>query len=259
MMTARRLVALALWAAAVAAADAAVLHSSNRKLAGAQAPALLGMRDAQKNKQLRVLAFGDSITEGWIDSTEEKHPYTWRLESMLRDKLGPKGVSVQITNGGVGSAGVLDRLNDAMLSQLKAVRDAGKPYHFVVFLAGINDILLQKRSSDDIIKRMKELWSAAARDGSTVIVIPTLPTNVKEGEATRKELVAKIKAAVKQQHKAGDGSLQLLDLEPQFDWWSMSPEKRKKVFDDGVHLTDWGYQQYLAGLIFDGLVKIAKI
>ena len=165
--------------------------------------------------------------EGWIDSTEEKHPYTWRLESMLRDKLAPKGVSVQVTNGGepacravrasaafarqpsahtglhrhhdrgmfgcpalsscaqgrlitlphnmcvrmcahtsargntrkvhnsnmnarrlarppgVGSAGVLDRLNDAMLSQLKAARDAGKPYHFVVFLAGINDILLQ--------------------------------------------------------------------------------------------------------------------
>ena len=41
--------------------------------------------------------------------------------------------------------------------------------------------------------------------------------------------MAKIKATVKQQHKAGDSSLQLLDLEPQFDWWSMSPEKRKKV------------------------------
>jgi hypothetical protein len=38
---------------------------------------------------------------------------------------------------------VLDRLNDALLGQLKAARDAGRPYHYVVFLAGINDILLQ--------------------------------------------------------------------------------------------------------------------
>lgn len=41
-------------------------------------------------------------TEGWINSSQEKHPYTWRLETLLRDRLAPKGVSVQVTNGGEG-------------------------------------------------------------------------------------------------------------------------------------------------------------
>jgi lysophospholipase L1-like esterase len=146
----------------------------------------LGMRDAERTKQLRILAFGDSLTEGWIDSTEEKHPYTWNLEWRLKERLKPKGISVQITNGGahpsvgssrsgrggwrfgvahagaclfdrdgfspcrrpaapkgVGSAGVLDRLNDAWYSRLREARDAGRPYQYAIFLAGINDILLQ--------------------------------------------------------------------------------------------------------------------
>lgn len=81
----------------------------------------------------------------------------------------------------------------------------------------------------------------------------------REGEATRKALVSRIKAAVRDHRKAGDASLQLLDLEPEINWWAMSPEQRAKVYDDGVHLTDYGYQQRLAQLIFDGLVKILKI
>lgn len=59
------------------------------------------MADVEKSKQLRILAFGDSITEGWINSMWQKHPYTWRLESMLKDRLGPKGIDVQLVNGGV--------------------------------------------------------------------------------------------------------------------------------------------------------------
>jgi hypothetical protein len=35
----------------------------------------------------------------------------------------------------------------------------------------------RRRGADDIIKRMQEMWAAAAKDGSTVIVIPTLPTS----------------------------------------------------------------------------------
>jgi lysophospholipase L1-like esterase len=79
------------------------------------------------------------------------------------------------------------------------------------------------------------------------------------GEATRRALVAKIKAAVAGARARGDSSLQLLDLEKPFDWWSMTPEQRGRIFDDGVHLTDYGYQQYMAALIYDGLVKLLGI
>lgn len=58
------------------------------------------MRDAEASKQLRVLAFGDSLTEGWIQIARVKHPYTWNLEKRLRDKLAPRGVAVTVTNAG---------------------------------------------------------------------------------------------------------------------------------------------------------------
>ncbi|GBF99341.1 GDSL-like lipase acylhydrolase [Raphidocelis subcapitata] len=238
-------------AALLALACAAALASA------AQQP--LGMRDVERCKQLRILAFGDSLTEGWIDSTEQKHPYTWNLEWRLRERLKPKGISVQITNGGVGSAGVLDRLNDAWYGRLREARDAGRPYQYAVFLAGINDILLQRRNAGDIIARMKEMWAAAAREGTTVVVIPTLPTTIAQGEATRRDLVGRIRGAVSEAQRGGDSSLQLLDLEGAFDWSKMPADQRSRILDDGLHLTDYGYQQYLSGLIYDGLVKILGI
>jgi hypothetical protein len=39
----------------------------------------------------------------------------------------------------------------------------------------------------------------------------------------------------------------------------MPADQRSRILDDGVHLTDYGYQQYLSGLIYDGLVKILGI
>jgi hypothetical protein len=44
---------------------------------------------------------------------------------------------------GVGSAGVLDRLNDAFRNHLSSARSAGRPFHYITFEAGINDLLLQ--------------------------------------------------------------------------------------------------------------------
>jgi hypothetical protein len=110
----------ALLAAMLAAAAAATAASS----------APLGMQDVRRTKTLRVLAFGDSLTEGWIDSTEQKHPYTWRLESLLRDRLRSQGIDVQITNGGgrprgrgcVRLSGVVDLQQSRQRSKPKSHR-----------------------------------------------------------------------------------------------------------------------------------------
>jgi ABC-type lipoprotein export system ATPase subunit len=37
---------------------------------------------------------------------------------------------------------------------------------------------LQNKNAPEIFDRMKELWGLAKAEGSTVLVIPTLPTNV---------------------------------------------------------------------------------
>jgi hypothetical protein len=40
-----------------------------------------------------------------------------------------------------------------------------------------------------------------------------------QGEATRRDLVARIRGAVSEAQRSGNSALQLLDLEGAFDWW----------------------------------------
>lgn len=213
---------------------------------------LLGLDRA--NKKLRVLAFGDSITEGWINSAYTKVPWSPRVQEKLQQKLGGDW-NIEVVNGGVGSAGVLDRLNDAFRQQLSSARSAGRPYHFITFEAGINDLLLQNRNAPEIFERMKELWALANAEGSTVAVIPTLPTNVAgEREQQRQALTAKVREYVKQQRAAGNKGLFIIDVEQTFAYLSLSPERRAQLFDDGVHLTVYGYE-LLGDLVTQGLAN----
>lgn len=61
------------------------------------AKALLGLDTS--NKQLRVLAHGDSITEGWINTLWVKMPWTPKIQQQLQSKLGGDW-KIDVVNGG---------------------------------------------------------------------------------------------------------------------------------------------------------------
>lgn len=67
-----------------------------RKLQQSSQP-LLGLDT--KDKKVRVLAFGDSITEGWINSAYIKVPWSPKVQQMLQQKLGSDW-NVEVINGG---------------------------------------------------------------------------------------------------------------------------------------------------------------
>lgn len=50
-----------------------------------------------KDGVLRVLALGDSITQGAVPSANDNHPYTLQLKNRLEEYLGQP---VEVTNGG---------------------------------------------------------------------------------------------------------------------------------------------------------------
>lgn len=58
------------------------------------------------------------------------------------------------TPTGLGGAGVLDALNPLLQQQLADARGKSKPYHFIVFEAGINDILMKNQKAPEIFERM---------------------------------------------------------------------------------------------------------
>lgn len=192
------LVLLATASFAAARSLDAELGSHRRQLLAqkgmASTKALLGLD--KNDKQLRVLAHGDSITEGWINTAWIKMPWTPKLQQQLQQKLGGDW-RVEVQNGGthhtlvtitirhtcmpphaallpvpppstllvlhvrtyractgLGGAGVLDALNPLLQSQLADARGKGKPYHFIVFEAGINDILMKNQKAPEIFERM---------------------------------------------------------------------------------------------------------
>lgn len=108
---------------------------------------------------------------------------------------------------------------------------------------------------------MKEMWAASAREGAIVLAIPPLPSGYKSGEPTRRDLAQKVRQWVSDRNRAGDRSVVLLDLEDEFDLDGKMPaSQRQLVFDsDGLHLTEYGYTQYLSGLVYDALVKEAGL
>lgn len=75
-----------------------------------------------------------------------------------------------------------------------------------------------------------------------------------EREDQRKALTTSVRQYIRQQRTAGNKGLFLLDLEKPFDYWSLSPERRTQVFDDGVHMTEYGYE-LLGDLVYKGLLK----
>jgi hypothetical protein len=49
---------------------------------------------------------------------------------------------------------VLDALNPLLHKQLDEAHAQNKPYHFIVFEAGINDILMKNQKAPQIFERM---------------------------------------------------------------------------------------------------------
>lgn len=58
---------------------------------------------------------------------------------------------------------------------------------------------------------------------------------------------------IKDQRAARNKGLFLLDLEAPFDYHNLSPERRQQLFDDGIHMTVYGYE-VLGDYIAQGLI-----
>jgi lysophospholipase L1-like esterase len=75
-----------------------------------------------------------------------------------------------------------------------------------------------------------------------------------EREQQRLALIGKVREYVKQQRAAGNKGLVLIDVESTFAYFSLSAERRAQLFDDGVHLTVYGYE-LLGDLVAQGLMN----
>lgn len=75
-----------------------------------------------------------------------------------------------------------------------------------------------------------------------------------DAEYQRHELTSKVRQYVAEQNAAGNNGLVLVDMEAPFDYYKLSEQRRKDLFDDGIHLTQAGYS-LMGDLVYQGLER----
>ncbi|PRP89517.1 hypothetical protein PROFUN_00781 [Planoprotostelium fungivorum] len=186
------------------------------------------------NNARRILALGDSLTEGYYRFGTQFHPYTDRLHKLLE----PKGI-FEIHN-----AGVSGETTDRMLERLRGLlKPKSSPwYDLVVILGGTND--LGFRSAEDIFKNIQLMsdlvQTQKSGDRHSRVVIMTVPHCRKSPQ-----WILDKRSSVNSQIKtyASQKEIPIVDLEY---WGKLNPmgkseEEIDEIWDtDGLHFTPAG-------------------
>ncbi|WIA15985.1 hypothetical protein OEZ85_012724 [Tetradesmus obliquus] len=208
----------------------------------------------RQDTDIRILAIGDSITEGSVPSKNTNHPYTIQLEQQLR-KLRPNA-RITIDNEGVGGAGIFavgfhkqTTIPPLAERAIQRAKRHGTPYDYVIVMLGINDLLRMGKSAEEVKGGLQQIYGWALDAGSNVIAIPPFGApgfvskdDYKEGE--RKKLADMVRgmAAGENSRRASSPKVAVLNLQATtMDFYNMDDAERSRWLDDGLHLTEFGY------------------
>ncbi|MEU7873423.1 SGNH/GDSL hydrolase family protein [Dactylosporangium sp. NPDC049140] len=201
-----------------------------------------------------VVAFGDSITDGAVSTTDADHRYP----DELADRLVAAGRPIGVLNAGIatnqvlgtfpgGGASALDRFRRDALEQ-PGVR-------CVILLEGINDIAISTLTTGEpvsaaaLIDGYRTLIDAAHRRGIRVVGATLMPTKGAAIPAYYTERGEAVRTAVNEWIRGGGGFDAVVDLDHVFAD-PADPDRMRAEFDsgDGVHPNDAGMRA-IAGAI----------
>eukprot|EP00741_Cyanophora_paradoxa_P003858 tig00000718_g3752.t1 len=207
---------------------------------------------------MRILCFGDSLTEGYYGWGREGGPffapYTVRLQELL-DGLGAKRPILVENAGRSGEVATA-----TMHSRLEALLQERPPGHYawVVILGGAND-LVRAVPAERVAEALGGLHALARSRGARTVALtvpeldsPTPAFSELQTPAIRTKREA-INGALRGMCGGGAGAPLLLDVAAALPQHSEpDPAARARLWDDGVHLTPEGYAR-LGELVFDVL------
>jgi len=208
-------------------------------------------------KIFQILAFGDSLTEGWYNSGLKTNPYSNRLKELLDLEFPGK---FDITCMGI--AGEKTKEMELRLSEtLKYATDKNIHYSHVIILGGTND--LPKYSEHEIFNNLCNMYNMVEALNSKVIAL-TIPQAyfttewyVKKREEVNKKIkdkgrernfvVVDIETAIpyeKIKDKGRERNFVVVDKETAIPYGT-----KNELWDDSLHFSKKGYDR-MGELIF---------
>ncbi|CAB4018359.1 Hypothetical predicted protein [Paramuricea clavata] len=208
-----------------------------------------------------ILAFGDSITKGFIKfkPVETYHPYSRSLMKTL-NRVHSKDVVFVVENHGLNG----DRAIGTAQERLRAALSK-KQYEWVIILMGTNDLIryfkhhdfkkLFENDSvflDKLFENIKKFCEMALRTNAMVILGTITAWQCEEQTPSCDPLMANREALNAKIRNFGMDTKELLilaDFDKELQYKTMSKEKRKQYWQDDVHFTETGYEA-MAKLVY---------
>ncbi|UJR21623.1 hypothetical protein I4U23_024701 [Adineta vaga] len=202
-------------------------------------------------RQLRILAFGASLTEGYYNDGLQFHPYTHRLSELLGSLFN----TIDIHNAGVSGEAVL---SSTMLPRLKQLLSSASVNQFdwVLILAGTNDTIRDQQKASVVFKTYKLLIDECHKHGARVLVM-TLPETIYPREfpfdVQRQEFNRLLKEELKPTNNDKiNPNIVVLDVDRLLPRHSLSANESRQIWTDELHFTPQGYDR-LGEFIFEAL------
>lgn len=197
---------------------------------------------------VRILAFGDSLTEGWCDFGAKFHPYTRKLQSLIQARA--KSKSVDIVNRGVSG-----EMTEQMSTRLPLVLNKDGPFDLVIILGGTNDLGMSlNKDGEPLFRRLRSLHEIALRHSplSVAVTVPETGYEVMDRFTVVREKRLQVNALLKNYVQDCGSKMLLSDLSAKLPRKSLSEEDRIKFWADDLHFSPAGYDR-MGEIIFEDI------
>ncbi|MEW5301779.1 MAG: hypothetical protein WDW36_004617 [Sanguina aurantia] len=204
-----------------------------------------------ESKKLRLLAFGDSITEGYSKGGTLKHPYSIELQRLLDFHK----YDAEVVEAGVSGERVVTGMTERLAGILQNATAAGHQYDHLLLLGGVNDLFMETDTAS-VFNGIVTMLRAAIANGMTVTVLTVMesafiPLGSKQDE---QRVVLNHRIRLVPAHPDFEKSVTVLDLDIGLPY---KESNMAGFFDDGLHLTAGGYD-WLGQLVYKSLLPELK-
>ena len=196
-------------------------------------------------RKLRLLSFGDSLTEGWHKNGFKFHPYTIRLGELFKQIKR----EVEIVNRGISGEVVYPE----MITRLPAILEKDEKYDFAIILAGTNDMAdLDNAQKFDLFKNVKRLHEIAHEKNikTCAITIPQCSYDMLPQSGRYVKYREEVNENLREFASVNSKLVCLCDLSRKLPMFGISDSDLMKYWDDDLHFTPQGYDK-MAELIFE--------
>lgn len=226
--------------------------------------------ESPQASKMKLLLFGDSLTEGFYSHGMRFHPYSERLEELLYANF-PDVNTTAISSAEeeerpvpflLHERGVSGEFTDSMLSRLHGIltrtHETRYPYDIVCILGGTNDLSDPRNTPELIFGNLEQLYEQVFKHNSHAIVVAiTIPQSfVKDKKYLETRAAVNNLIMTYQKHdKDGQAKVLHLDLEHAIQYYDSEGHVNRTMWDDGLHLTPNGYDVF-GQLVFDTLKPV---